>query len=480
LTEQQTTFKRFLRGPVSFVTDRLPNASIDDQRRARILVQYGYIFGIIVFSVFSSTRFLLPMDTPFPSPDEVITAISAVMLLAIPSTVYYTRKIIWGALLFFAACYSQVLALIVLQGGLGSPLFMALGIFPLVSLFLIGKRAAAIFAAISLIGTIVLVNLTGTSWIPPYQPYTMSKMYQSIVLGLSTTLLLAVGWLFENAKKRALHMQEETYQKNLELALEKEAAERANAAKSKFMAHVSHELRTPLNAILGYAELIEDELIEKEETETLEDLERLQQSGRHLLHLINDLLDLGKVESGSLALYREQVPISALLERLQAKLSPKCIEKQNKLSITNQLTDEALTLDQDRLEQIVWNLMSNANKFTSHGQIQVNVETSPSPNQCTTSGQSSSDWLKVAVADTGIGMSQDEMKRVFDKFVQADDSTTRAYEGTGLGLTLSRELCEHMGGKLEVESQKGKGSTFTVYLPLEEPVQSTHSPPGSA
>ncbi|MEK7990358.1 MAG: ATP-binding protein [Thiotrichaceae bacterium] len=247
----------------------------------------------------------------------------------------------------------------------------------------------------------------------------------------------------------------------------KENAEQANKAKSYFLANMSHELRTPLNAIIGYSEILEEDIEDGTSSEKfmagqamhLQDLDKIQHAAKHLLALINDVLDVSKIESGKMEIFNENVQISTLLHEILEQTFPLAQKKFNSLEII--YADESLFLYTDRIKlyQILLNLISNACKFTEHGKIQVTIN-------ITTIADSDKNWVCFAVSDTGIGMTPEQQKKLFDVFTQADASTTRKYGGTGLGLHISKRFAEMMGGYIEVSTEADIGSTFSVYFPL--------------
>ncbi|WP_437567308.1 hybrid sensor histidine kinase/response regulator [Sorangium sp. So ce542] len=238
------------------------------------------------------------------------------------------------------------------------------------------------------------------------------------------------------------------------------AAERANLAKSQFVANMSHELRTPLNAILGYSEMLQEDAIEMGNQAFVADLKKIHQAGAHLLGLINDVLDLSKIEASRMELHPESFDVQALLDEVTSTVRPLVAQRRNTLSIHR--PDGAITLHADprRTRQILYNLLSNAAKFTADGAVRVRVSVERGPGRPA---------LHLEVEDEGIGMTEEQLKRLFQPFVQADASTSRRYGGTGLGLMITKRLVELMGGAIEVKSEVGRGSTFRVRLPLAAP-----------
>ncbi|HBW48696.1 MAG TPA: hypothetical protein DEF47_02185 [Herpetosiphon sp.] len=231
-------------------------------------------------------------------------------------------------------------------------------------------------------------------------------------------------------------------------------AEEANRAKSNFLANMSHELRTPLNAIIGYSEILQEECEDLGQTAMIEDLDRIRLSGRHLLTLINDILDLAKIESGKVEILPEEISLPQLLHDVRSTVDPMIIKNENRLVIESAAGLLTMISDETRLRQILVNLLSNAAKFTEHGRITLRVQPSEEEG-----------WIDFSVHDNGIGMSNAQLSRLFQPFTQADASTTRKYGGTGLGLALSRRLAQLLGGDIRVQSELGVGSTFSVHLP---------------
>ena len=242
-----------------------------------------------------------------------------------------------------------------------------------------------------------------------------------------------------------------------ELKEAKVAAEAANATKSQFLATMSHELRTPLNAIIGYTEMMTEEAEDNGHDEYLPDLKKVHSSAKHLLALINDVLDLSKIEAGKMDLYLETVEVKPLIEDVVAVVAPLVDKKANKLSVNLGPNLGTIHADVTKVRQSLFNLLSNASKFTERGTITLDVYRS---------WQQGSEIFHFIVSDTGIGMNKEQLGRMFQAFTQADASTTRKFGGTGLGLVISRNFCQMMGGDITVESEEGKGTKFTIVLPV--------------
>lgn len=259
----------------------------------------------------------------------------------------------------------------------------------------------------------------------------------------------------------------------------KEAAEAANLAKSQFLANMSHELRTPLNAIIGYSEMLQEDAQDLGEEEFVCDVKNIYKAGKHLLGLIDEILDLSKIEAGRMEMELMRFDVRATIRDVVATVEPLLIKNANRLNVQCGEDIGTMHSDQTKVRQILFNLLSNAAKFTHDGTIslivtreRVAIESeklkdteSDVENNLSKSLSADYDFLIFNCTDTGIGMSSEQLQRLFQPFMQADPSTTRKYGGTGLGLAIAKKFCEMMGGEITVKSELGKGSTFTVIIP---------------
>jgi signal transduction histidine kinase len=241
------------------------------------------------------------------------------------------------------------------------------------------------------------------------------------------------------------------------LRLATEEAERAGAAKAEFLAKMSHELRTPLNAVIGYSQILLEDAEDEGDSASIADLNKIHRAGQHLLKLVNEVLDLSKIEAGKMELYLEKTNLAALLIEVVEAARPAAKNNGNELFCTIARNLGTALCDAGKFRNMAGQLLDNAVKFTHNGKVEVVAERQR---------DGSCDHLVIHVIDTGIGIASEQITNLFEKFTVADDSSTSKYGGTGLGLALSQKLCKLMGGEVLVESELGKGSRFTVRLPL--------------
>lgn len=280
---------------------------------------------------------------------------------------------------------------------------------------------------------------------------------------------VSAGQMALHGERRLIcNIRDVTVRKRAEEAILKahHEAHVANRAKSEFLSNMSHELRTPLNAIIGYSELVLEIEVADHREEAAEDIKKVLSAAHHLLSLINDVLDLSKIEAGRMDLFMEEFDGKALVDDLTSTINPLMLANGNRFTVECARDVGVVKSDMTRVRQIILNLLSNAAKFTDHGDVWF---------RAWVANESGQDWLMFSIKDTGIGIPVEQQHKLFTDFIQADSSVSRTYGGTGLGLAISKRFCEMLGGSITLDSQPGVGSTFTVRLPVN-PSKASVSP----
>jgi len=264
----------------------------------------------------------------------------------------------------------------------------------------------------------------------------------------------------EDAKSQAEQAQQMAEDAKSQAEQAQKFAEEANLSKSKFLANMSHELRTPLNAIIGYSEMLQEDAEEFGEENFVSDLQKIQAAGKHLLELVNDVLDISKIEAGKMDLCLDTFNVAAIVDEVISTVRPAIENQENSLQVVIDDNLAEMHTDITKLHQMLLNLLSNAAKFTKKGTIQLDVK-------------HDGEWINFCVTDNGIGMTHEQQQKLFKPFTQADSSTTRRYGGTGLGLAITKQFAQMVGGAIWVESEFGHGSTFMLSLPVQAKVTPT-------
>ena len=349
-------------------------------------------------------------------------------------------------------------------GGVTSPTLAWVVTIPLLAFFYIGSSATLriIVIAMFVVNLLIFADFYLNSYHPIKDDISVEAMQG---LGLISTIAAAVyvammALYYAKVQSSQDELESEVRQ-HMETAsalrIATVEAERASAAKAEFLAKMSHELRTPLHAVIGYSEILIENAQDEGDVESIKDLNKILSAGQHLLKLVNEILDLSKIEAGKMELDLQEVVLADLLKEVVTEAEPMAAKNGNTISCKIDPNIGSPFCDGGKLRNVLVQLVDNAVKFTQNGRVEVVAERQP---------DEGADNLEIHVIDTGIGISPDQIFGVFDKFTVGDDSSTSKYGGTGLGLTLSQKFCRLMGGDVLVESTIGQGSRFTVRIPL--------------
>lgn len=369
------------------------------------------------------------------------------------------RRVIYGSLLISASGWGTVFAFAIGTYGYGGwPVLLLL-------VMMSGQAAGAtsVLAARLTAQQVYLALLMGPSiavhmWIGGSRGLAMAALYV-----LYTSFLFSHGRAQNRAYWSSVEDRELLEQRARELNEASQAAQAANRAKDDFLAKASHELRTPLNAIIGYGELLAEEAVAAGQTHLTADLEKIVRAGKYQLALVNDLLNLSKIEAGKMEVQTAAYDLGAVARDAVQMVRPLADRNRTSIELLLHGTDWTLEGDEMKIRQSLFNLLNNACKFTEDGTVVLDVERK-------------SGWVTCRVIDNGIGMSADQAARIFQPFVQADPSIAAKYGGTGLGLAITRSFCELMGGRVSAESQLGKGTTLTLQIPEKVTPQAAEAP----
>jgi signal transduction histidine kinase len=421
--------------------------SHDSRLRARGLVASSIGIGSLLVANLTVRAATLPIDRNFWIASSLV-----VVLFLLPLIQRQTRSPRLAGAIF---SWFLILAMPVILLNFGS--FPAPGIaffpaVPIMATFFSDARTGLI-SVLVLGAAIVFAHQT----LPLNDAATLRAIAPTVVASsvIAPALCFLLAAIYDRNRQRN---ERDLNRINQELLQARARAEDADHRKTEFLRHMSHELRTPLNAIIGFAELLTEELAEHREAELAEDAAKINAASRHLLGLINDLLDISKIEAGAIAFHYAPLDLSELLREIEHTVAPLAARRGNNLVITAAAGLGVIEGDSQRIQQILLNLAGNACKFTERGTIELRAARLPGGER-----------IRFEVADTGVGMDPEDLAQIFEAFVQVDDSMSRRREGTGLGLMITKRLIEEMGGAITVTSARGAGSTFTVELPAREP-----------
>ena len=449
----------------------LPPALLEDsETRRRALLIAGTVWTVAIACTASFP--VLVMVTQGADRLVSLTANAATIVLAFAGIALLRRTGTpwaaghWVAALIFLGAATGVL----LNGGFASPYWILLAVVPFMASQMAGRAAGLVWTGVGLGFIALLLALDYLGIVLPQLHDVRANAATAAIYG--ATSLIAVhllSQLADLAKDDAIARAEQ-FSSRLERAdrevgearLLAEQAVAASAAKSAFMATMSHELRTPLNAVIGYAELLAEDAEAHGLPAMRNDLVKIVGASQHLLALIEDILDLSRVEAERLDLRNERFAAEDLVYEVTGTLEPLARKRRNLLEVVFSGPTIVADLDRARVRQVLINLVGNAIKFTSNGRVAVHVRSEQAGGRR---------WLVLVVEDTGIGISEADQKRIFEPFTQVDSSPRRRYEGSGLGLSLCKRLIEMMGGTITVRSQLGSGSAFTVRLPTAPPAR---------
>lgn len=436
-------------------------ADIHARKRVRMFL-ISHFFGPVLSHPI--TIFLL-LNDPAPWPHVALLAASITAfwlfpialklfprhypILALLSVANLNFAILWGAYNF---------------GGASSPFLMWLLVVPLLGFFYLGSGLVTRVAIFSQMAVGIGIFYGAYLWsggFPLHVPIeNMVSVGMISAFSASTYVFLMASYYSSVVDSQSELLKEiDRHRGTMKMLTDaKDDAERANGAKSDFLAKMSHELRTPLNAVLGYSEILLEDAELDGRGEQIADLQKISAAGKHLLAMVNDILDISKIEAGKMELNLENVDLDSLINEVESTSRPLAAKNTNAFVIERESELGTIRADATKLRQAIFNLLSNASKFTQNGQITLRAGRQQ---------RADGEWITISVVDTGVGISANQQNALFSNFAQANPAIAAKFGGTGLGLSLSQNLCRLMGGQITLESEIGKGSTFTINLPVQ-------------
>jgi signal transduction histidine kinase len=373
------------------------------------------------------------------------------------------RSLMWtgrfrpGSVVLVAGFWTILTLACVYNGGIFAPAYFGYVIVIILAGLFFSRIGIAITTVASIGAGFLLIAAARNGWITALSALTIpeSRLIAASIIFSMAALLTAIGLrVIHQAVLQARAELEERKKAQAALVAARDAAEAANRAKDSFLMTMTHELRTPLNHVIGYSDLLIEQAQDEDQASYIGELEKIKSAGQHLSRVVQDILDMSSLESERLELSIESIDLQPLLDELKDALQPLLARSGNHLLLLP-ADGRKVVGDMARLKQALWNLLHNANKFTERGTIEIATASNPDGR------------VRIDIRDTGIGISHEQCLGLFRPFTQADTSSTRKYGGTGLGLAIARGLCRRMGGDIQVQSEPGKGSIFTVLLDSE-------------
>jgi len=457
-----------------------PQIDDEDRRRQAGMFVRAQLFGPLVGGVTPAAMLAIPHQVWPQIPLLGVSLLGMWFILAL----FRAFPAAYTQLALISVCNTafQILTLCFFYGGASSPFLVWIPVVALLAFLYLGDtritRVAVITISLGILAALYILwrvegfphLISDANMVMPgllsamamiFYTFSLTTYYTRVVNNQSALLREVARHQvtlaeLEQTRDLALQAQEAAERERAAALKAQSEAEGANKAKTLFLARMSHELRTPLNAVLGYSELLlEDEEAQRSEEE-VEDLNRIIEAGKHLLAMVNDILDISRIEEGKLPLYADIVDLDQIVKEASNTAWPMINDNGNELVVQAEPLGVALG-DGTKIRQAILNLLSNAAKFTRKGTVTLSTRSYSIEGE---------DWIDIAVSDTGIGISPEEQERLFSNFSQANEKIGVIFGGSGLGLSLSQNLCRLMGGSISLDSLPGHGSTFTIHLPL--------------